>query len=171
MSPRIIIGSLLFLILCTFIVSAYPSLASVYGAGQTITFSRTPTGYNYQTGAFTLTGQLGDDAGNGAVCATYDYFIFNAQAGQVLQGGLQTGTTSKTIYYMILNSPDQLYSFMKSSCGVHTPYWPNVAPTLGSWRQDMAPASNINWSASIDGQYALVFLANGFYSGVVYFLQ
>jgi len=164
-----IVNSLLFLMLSTFIVSAYPSSANVYGTGQPITFSRTPTGYNYQTGAFTLTGQLADDAGNGAVCATYDYFIFNAQAGQVLEGGLRTGTTSKIIYYMILNSPDQLYSFMKSGCGVHTPYWPNVAPTLVSWRQDMAAASSIYWSASIDGQYALIFLANGFYSGVVYF--
>ena len=109
MSSRVIIASLLFLMLCTFIVPMGSSPANVYGEGQAITFSRTPTGYNDQTGAFTLTWQIVDEAGNGPVCMMYDYFIFNAQAGQVLQGGLQTGNTGKAIYYMIL-TPGQLYA-------------------------------------------------------------
>ena len=169
MSSRVIIVSLLFLMVYIFTVPMGSSLANVYGAGQVITFSRTPVGYNVQTGAFQLAGQITDDAGNGAVCAMYDYFIFNAQTGQVLQAGVQTSVTGITVYSLILNSPGQLYSFMNSNCGVRTPYWPNIAPSIGSWRQDMT-ASSISWTAPNDGQYALVFMVNGFYSGVVYFL-
>jgi len=144
--------------LCTFIVPTGLSLVNVYGAGQVITFSRTPTGYNNQTGAFTLDQQLTNDAFNGGVCVMFDYFIFNAQAGQVLQGGLQASGTLRPVGYMILNSPYQLYSFENSNCGV------------GNWGQ-IAPASSINWTAPKDGQYALVFLTNGYYGATVYFTQ
>jgi len=91
------------------------------------------------------------------VCMMYDYFIFNAQAGQVLQGGAQSGT-GKLIYYMILNS-NQLYSFENSDCDA------------GYWGQLVASASTIIWTAPTDGQYALVFMTSGFYGGTVYFTQ
>lgn len=160
MSSSLCSGSLLFLMLCTFIVPMGSSLVNVYGAGQTIVFSRTPSGYNNQTGAFTLSMQLTNDGWRKAgdrVCVMYDYFIFNAQAGQVLQGGAQ-GSTGKLIYYMILNSPYQLYSFQNSNCEA-------------GWGQVAASASTINWTAPKDGQYALLFLTSGFYGGKVYFTQ
>jgi len=166
MDSRVIITSALFLSLCVFIPST-GSLAMVYG--QAITFLRMPTSYNDQTGAFTLSDQIVDGAGNGLVCMTYDYFIFNAQAGQVLQGSSQTNTPDRIVFYMVLNSPSQLYTFMDSNCGVHTPYWPNATPNVVIWRQKMTPASSISWTAPASGQYALVFMANGFYGGVVYF--
>ena len=144
--------------LCSFIVPTGLSVANVYGAGQVITFSRTPTGYNNQTGAFTLGSQLTNDAGNGGVCVMFDYFIFNAQAGQVLQGGLQASGTLRQVAYVILSSPYQLYSFENSNCGV------------GNWGE-ISSASTINWTAPKDGQYALVFLTNGYYGATVYFTQ
>ena len=168
MSSRIVITSLLIPLLCTFIlVSSSPT--NVYGTAQPITFLLTPSGYNELTGAFELTRQITDNAGNGAVCMMYDYFIINMRAGQVLQGGLQTAGMSKTVYYMVLNSPGQLFSFMNSNCGVRTPYWPNIAPTIASWRPYMAVASSINWTAPTDGQYALVFMVYGFYGGVLHY--
>ena len=88
----------------------------------------------------------------------FDYFIFNAQAGQVLQGSLQASGTLRPVAYVILNSPYQLYSFENSNCGV------------GNWGE-ISTASTINWTAPKDGQYALVFLTNGFYSATVYFTQ
>ncbi len=147
-------ASLLFLMF-TFTMSS--AIVNVYGARQAITFSRTPNGYNNQSGAFKLSGQLTDDAGNGEVCVMYDYFIFNTQGGQELQGSLQASGTVGWIYYMILSSPYQLYGFENSNCGAN-------------WRQ-IAPASAVNWTAPKDGQYALVFLTNGFYSATVYFTQ
>ena len=68
----------------------------------------------------------------------YDYFIFNAHAGQELQGSLQASGTFGPIYYMILSSPYQLYGFENSNCGVGD---------LGQ----IAPASSINWIAPNDG--------------------
>ena len=147
--------------LCTAIVPMGSSLTDVYGAGQTIVFSRTPSGYNNQTGAFMLSMQLTNEGWRkpiGGVCVMYDYFIFNAQTGQVLEGRVQTGSTGKPIYYMILNSPYQLYSFQNSNCAMNL------------W-QVAAPASAINWTAPRNGQYALVFMTTGFYSGSVYLTQ
>jgi len=148
--------------LCIITLPMSSTLANVYGTGQTVVFSRTPSGYNYQTGAFTLSGQLTNDGwrkSGDRVCVMYDYFIFTAEAGEVLQGGAQTGSAGKPIYFMVLNSPYQLYSFQNSNCAA------------GSWGQVAAPASAINWVAPEDGQYALVFLTTGFYGGPVYFTQ
>ncbi|MGD0424258.1 MAG: hypothetical protein ABSA92_12490 [Candidatus Bathyarchaeia archaeon] len=158
MSSQVFGASLFFLLFCTFTMPMGSSMVNVYGARQAITFSRTPNGYNNQSGAFKLSGQLTDDAGNGEVCVMYDYFIFNTQGGQELQGSLQASGTVGWIYYMILSSPYQLYGFENSNCGV------------GYWEQ-IAPASAINWTAPKDGQYALVFVTNGFSSATMYFTQ
>jgi hypothetical protein len=161
MGSSLFTGSILFLLLCTFTPTLGSSKVNVYGAGEVITFSRTPVGYNNETGAFTLGEQLTCDAGNGAVCVMYDYFIFNAQAGQVLHGHLQTTGTARPVYFAVLNSPYQLYSFQNSNCGI------------GNWgpMQKVSAASMLNWTAPKNGQYALLFMTNGFYSGTVYFTQ
>ena len=141
-----------------FLVPVDSSIVSVYGQGQVASFSRTPPGYNNQTGAFKLGGQLTNDAGNGGVCVMFDYFIFNAQAGQALQGSLLVTGSGRPIDYLVLNSPSQLYSFQNSNCGI------------GNWGQ-VEPASTVNWTAPEDGQYALMFITNGYYGDTVFFTQ
>jgi len=151
------------LLLWTVLLSSISPVANVYAVNQVTVFRRVPSGYNNQTGAFTLASSFTNDGlssnPNGRPCASYDYFIFNAQAGQVLQGQVQTGSTgSKPVYYTVLNSPAQLNVFMGSSCG------------RGIWQiQELTPPSTISWTAPSDGQYALVIIVSGFYGGAVYF--
>ena len=162
LSPK---ASIALLLVCAFLIplSVLP-LASVNARTTNITFTRTAADYNNQTGSFTLARQLTDDngygKGNGGTCLSYEYFIFSAQAGQVLQGQLQTGPTGQFIYYMVLSSPNQLRFFENSNCGA------------GNWGQPQGfnSPSALDWTASADGQYALVFVVRGFYSGPVCFI-
>jgi len=153
------------LLLCTILVTSVSPLANVYGMNQIVSFRRTPSEYNNQTGSFRLDSQLTNDWGSGntqatRVCLMFDYFIFNAQAGQQLQGQVQPGSTgNKPVYYVILESPTQLNIFWNSACG------------RGNWQlQEFTSPSTISWTAPKDGQYALLFIVSGFYSGVVYFV-
>jgi len=87
----------------------------------------------------------------------FDYFIFNAQAGQTLEAQVQSA--GKKVFYMVLNSPSGLYRFQNSNCGV------------GNWGavEGFTSQITISWVAPADGQYVLIFLTNGFYSGNVFF--
>jgi len=152
------------LLLCTVLVTSVYPLVIVSGTNQIVSFRRVPSGYDNRTGSFNLGSQLTNDglAGNpnGRPCITFDYFIFNAQAGQLLQGQVEPGSTgSKPVYYVIVNSPIQLNIFQNSNCG------------MGNWQfQQFTSPSTISWTAPEAGQYALIFVVSGFYSGVVYFL-
>jgi len=134
-----------------------PLLGSV--SATSLTFTRAPSNYDMQTGAFTLASQLTNDSpsGHGRVCVMFDYFIFNAQAGQTLQAQVQSA--GNKVSYMILNSPSGLYRFQNSNCG-----YGNWGPVEGFTSQ-----TTINWVAPSDGQYVIIFLTNGFYSGNVFF--
>ena len=161
-SPR---ASIALLLVCAISIPlSVPPLVTVNAQATSITFTRTAADYNNQTGSFTLGRQLTDDngygKGKGGTCLSYDYFIFNAQAGQALQGELQTGPTGQFVYYMVLSSPNQLRFFENSNCGVG--YWGQP--------QGFNSPSALDWTASANGQYALVFVVRGFYSGPVYFI-
>ena len=150
------------LLLCLVLAISVASLTNVHGVDQMIMFTRVPSGYANETGSFKLGSQLSHNGvrGNGRVCVTFDYFIFNAQAGQVLQGKMEPGSTgNKPVYYLILNSPTQLNVFQNSGCG------------LGNWQlQTFTSPTTISWTVAEDGQYALIFAVSGFYSGLLYFL-
>ena len=149
----------LFLVLISAVLISLttPLLTSVNATS--LTFTRAPSGYDMQTGAFTMASQLTNDGdiNGGGVCVMFDYFIFNAQAGQALQAQVQSA--GKKVSYMILNSPSGLYRFQNSNCG-----YGNWGPVEGFTAQ-----TTINWVAPADGQYVLIFLTNGFYSGKVLF--
>jgi hypothetical protein len=120
-------------------------------------FTRTPTTYNNQTGFFRLDWELSDFASD-AVCVSYDYFLFKAEAGQLLRGEVLPGSTgNRGVFYLILNSPIGLYNFEGSDCG------------FGYWGQDgFTSPTTFNWTAPQNGQYALVFMVSGFYEGPLY---
>jgi len=150
------------LFLCTVLVAIFVPLARVQGAqGDITTFRHTPAGYNNQTGSFALASQLMSESKSGVtgVCVMFDYFIFNAQGGQVLQGQVSPGSTGNAgVYYTILTSPIQLNLFWNSRCG------------RGDWQiQQFTSPSTISWTAPEDGQYALVFMVRGFYGGTLTF--
>ena len=159
----LVIALCILLLPWTVLLTSISPFANVYAMNQVTMFRRVPIGYNNQTGAFTLGSSFVNDGlasnPNGRLCAQYDYFVFNAQAGQVLQGQVHTDSTgSKPVYYTILNSPAQLNVFMGASCG------------RGTWQiQKAIPPYMISWTVPSDGQYALVFIVSGFYSGVLYF--
>jgi len=136
---------------------ATPLLASV--SATSLTFTRAPPGYNPQTGAFTMDSQLTDDnsINGGRVCVMFDYFIFNAQAGQTLQAQVQSA--GKPVSYIILNSPSGLYRFQNSNCG------------YGNWGpvEAFTSPTTITWVAPAEGQYVIILLTNGFYGGQVFF--
>lgn len=125
-------------------------------------FTRTPAEYNNQTGYFILGQQLTDDSGTGRVCISFDYFVFNAQAGQVLQGTLQPGNAGRVIYYAILNSPNQLLFFQTCGAG-------NSGQILGL--RALTSQTMLSWVTPKNGWYALAFFVNGYYDGPVYFAQ
>ena len=127
-----------------------------------IIFTRTPAEYNNQTGYFILGQELTDDSGTGRVCISFDYFVFNAQAGQVLQGTLQPGNAGKVIYYAILNSPNQLLFFQTCGAG-------NSGQIQGL--RALTSQTTLSWVAPKSGWYGLVFFVNGFYDSPVYFVQ
>ena len=153
------------LFLCAVMLTMFVPLSRVHAAQDDITtFRRTPDGYNNQTGSFALASQLTNELpkrrkGDAQVCVMFDYFIFYAQAGQILQGQGSPGSTgSGRVYYTILTSPVQLNLFWNSRCG------------SGNWQiQQVSSPSTISWTAPEDGQYALVFMVRGFYGGKVSF--
>jgi len=123
-----------------------------------VAFTHEPDSYNVQSGSFTMTYELtGDTSSNGgSVCVSYDYFVFNAKAGQTLQG--HAASDGKMMYYTILQSPIGLHLFQNSNCAGG--YWPN---------QGFTGATTMTWVAPADGQYVLIFLTAGFYGGKVSF--
>ena len=154
--------SVLVLLACALIPLTIPQLENVSGQAMPITsFTRTPDGYNNQTGSFTLSGEFGYETRNGRsnVCMSYEYFTFNAQAGQSLQGNLQPGNSGKPFYYFILTSYPQFALFSQYGCSAPN-YW---KPQLFN------SGSTLSWVAPEDGRYVLVFFTGGFYSGSVYF--
>ena len=103
--------------------------------------------------------QLTNDNGinGGGVCVMFDYFIFNAQAGQTLQA--QAQSAGKEVFYVILDSPSGLYRFENSNCGA------------GNWGplEGFTSPTTISWVAPTNGQFAIILLTNGFYGGQVFF--
>lgn len=155
-------ASILVIFVCALIPLTITQLGNVSGQVTPITtFTLTPGDYNNQTGSFTLSGQFIYErvGGSNGVCISYDYFTFNAQAGQSLQGKLQPGNNGKPFYYFILNSYPQFTLFNQYGCSA-----PNY------WEPQMFnSASTLSWVAPADGRYVLVFFTPGFYGGPVYF--
>ena len=156
-NPKLKYTLLLMLVSLLLVPLTTPLLGNV--SATSFTFTRAPSGYNTQTGAFTMDSQLIFDKSINAarVCVMFDYFIFNAQAGQTLQAQVQSG--GKPVSYIILNSPTGLYRFQNSNCG------------YGNWGpvETFTSPTTITWVAPSEGQYVIIFLTNGFYGGQVFF--
>jgi len=155
-------ASFLVIFVCALIPLTSIQLGNVSGQVTPIaTFTLMPGDYNNQTGSFTLNGQFTYERVNGrtTVCMSYDYFTFNAQAGQSLQGKMQPGTNGKPFYYFILNSYPQFSLFSQYGCSAPKYFEPQMFNS----------ASALSWVAPGDGRYVLVFFTTGFYGGLVYF--
>jgi len=131
-----------------------------YAWAENFTFLRTPPSYNSQTGAFTMSTQLTNDIndfGRAGACVMFDYFVFDATAGQTLQGQVQSG--GKEIFYMILQSPNGLYRFENSNCG------------RGDWGlvEGFTSQTSITWIAPENGRFVIIFLTHRFYGGIIFF--
>ena len=91
-------------------------------------------------------------------CLYYDYFVFNATAGQEIKGEFTTEQGGYVGFY-VLNSA-QFQRFGYSGC------------VIGNWGWDIyefGPAGNFNWSVPETGWYTFLFLSRGFYGGHIHF--
>ena len=89
----------------------------------------------------------------------YDYFSFNATAGQEIKGQYTTEQWRPVGFY-ILNSA-QLARFGYSGCAI------------GSWPSDVyafGPTYDFNWRVPETGQYVFLFLSRPFYGGHIHFI-
>jgi len=155
-------ASLIILFVCTVLVPLTNPLLGNMNAGS-FTFSRTPSGYNNQTGAFTLGKQAyGSYYGKfDSLCLAYDYFQFNVTSGQVVNG--QLNSPGQNIYYAILTSSQyRTFDINAQNCII----------TLGSARVQVFNAkTTLTWTTPEAGQYALMFFTLIDYTGPVYFIQ
>ena len=146
------------ILILTFVVL---QLSSVNGQMMNqFTFLRTPRDYNSQTGAFTLHEQAysGNGIQSGRLCLAYDYFEFNATAGQALQG--QVNSPGQAIYYAFISS---------SQYRTFNSYAQNCNLKLNSPPQHFNSQTSLTWTPPEDGQYVLVFFTRVYYAGPVYF--
>jgi len=120
------------------------------------TFIRTPANYNPETDSFTLNEQAYGGY-SGKFCLAYDYFVFDADAGQAMQG--QVNSPGQVIGYAFINSY-QLYVF--------DAYAQNCYLYLNSVQYFSSQAA-LNWTPPANGQYALIFFTRTYYTGSVYF--
>jgi hypothetical protein len=145
-----------------FLLVLVPVISPQLAYGQTtsrVTLVRTATGYNPQTGAFTLGEQAYMGGNMGRLCIAYDYFQFNVTSGQVVHG--QLNSPGQNIYYAILTS-SQYRTFDSNA--------QNCIMMLGSAQaQVFNSQTTLNWTAPEAGQYALVFFTQTYYTGPVYF--
>jgi len=91
-------------------------------------------------------------------CLYYDYFVFNATAGQEIKGEFTTEQEGSVGFY-VLNSA-QFQRFGYSGC------------EIGNWGWDVyefGPAGNFDWSVPETGRYTFLFLSRGFYGGHIHF--
>lgn len=140
-------------------------LGSVNGQTATgITFTRTPFGYNPQSGAFTLDQQAywaGPSYFRSGLCIAYEYFQFNVTSGQVVDG--QLNSPGQNIFYVFF-TPRQFQTFDDNA--------QNCYITFGSAQvQSFNSPTTLNWTTPEAGQYTLVFYTRTFYPGPVYFTQ
>jgi hypothetical protein len=91
-------------------------------------------------------------------CFYYDYFVFNATAGQEINGQFTT-EGGRSVGFYVLDSA-QFARFGYSGCQV------------GSWPWDLyafAPTWDFNWTVPESGLYVFLFLSAPFYGGDIHF--
>lgn len=136
-----------------------PLLSIVNAQAAQSTFVRTPPDYNPQTGAFTLSEQAyGGDIGK--LCLAYDYFVFNAAAGEAVSW--QLNSPGQAIYYSIINASQlSLFNANAQNCYIN----------LNSPAQFFNSHTTMNWTSPASGQYAFVLFTRIYYTGPVYLTQ
>jgi len=91
-------------------------------------------------------------------CLYYDYFVFNATAGQEIKGQFTT-EQGRPVGFYVLNSA-QFRRFGYSGCAI------------GNWAWDVyafGPSYDLNWRVPESGRYVFLFLSGPFYGGHIHF--
>ena len=146
----------LFVILISITVA---QVNDVSAQANQIKFIRTPLSYNPQIGSFTLGEQAyGGDLGN--FCLGYDYFTFNATAGQAVS--FQVDSPGQIIYYAIINA-SQFPGFNAAA--------QNCYLRLNSPIQDFNSKTSLNWTAPGSGQFVLLFYTRTYFTRPLYLTQ
>jgi len=143
----------------TFTTTAYyPTYGGGYNYGGGWGYIQYPPNYNTNVGSFTLSQTLIGQ--NGAPCAYYTYFEFNANAGQQLQA--RVWTPGVAINYIIVPQ-SILPTLQQMGCGY-------LQSGTFSQAHSFNSQITLNWTAPETDQYVIIFYSLTPYSGPVYFL-
>ena len=91
-------------------------------------------------------------------CLYYDYFVFNATAGQQIKGQFTT-EQGRSVGFYVLN-PAQFWQFGYSGCTIGNLTW--EAYVFG-------PTGDLDWHVPESGRYVFLFLSGPFYGGHIHF--
>jgi hypothetical protein len=148
-------------------LTTYSTTQSTSTTPELIHYTLWPYDYDNLTDTFSL-GQvntrlllveLGPTGGEweDVPCLYYDYFVFNATAGQEVKGQFTT-EQERPVGFYVFNSAQ--FRFSDSGCAI------------GSWGWDVyafGPTYDFNWTVPESGLYVFLFLSRPFYGGHIHF--
>jgi len=142
------------------VITSYSTIQSTSTTQELIRYALWPYDYDNLTDTFSLwqtntmsVWQFGIEIV--VPCLYYDYFVFNATAGQEIKGQFTT-EQGRSVGFYVLNS-DQFWNF---GC------------TIGNWAWDVyvfGPTGDFSWRVPESGRYVFLFLSREFYGGHVHF--
>jgi hypothetical protein len=146
------------------VITAYSTVQGTSTSLELIRYEVWPYDYDNLTGTFSLWQMntrflpccMGD--WEDIPCEYYDYFLFNAIAGQELRGQFTT-EQERSVGFYVLNSA-QFQRFGSSGC------------VIGGWGWEVfefGPAGDFNWTVPETGEYTFLFLSRQFYGGHIHF--
>jgi hypothetical protein len=145
------------------VITTYSTIQSTSTTQELIHYASWPYDYDNSTATFSLwqvhTRLLRLELGywEAVPCLYYDYFVFNAFAGQEIKGQFTT-EQGRSVGFYVLNSA-QFQSFGYASCH-------------GNWPWDVyvfGPTGDLNWRVPENGSYVFLFLSGPFYGGHIHF--
>jgi hypothetical protein len=142
------------------VITTYSTIQSTTTTQELIHYALWPYDYDNLTDTFSLwqmnthlVGPYWD-----VPCLYYDYFVFNATAGQEIKGQFTT-EQGRSVGFYVLDSA-QFRRFSYSGC------------VIGNWAWDVyvfGPAGDLNWHVPESGRYMFLFLSGSFYGGHIHF--
>jgi hypothetical protein len=148
----------------TTVITTYSTIQSTSTTQELIHYASWPYDYDNSTATFSLWQvhnklvrlEFGD--WEDVPCLYYDYFVFNATAGQEIKGQFTT-EQGRSVGFYVLN-PAQFRIFGYSGC------------QGGNWPWDVyvfGPTYDLNWRVPESGPYVFLFLSWPFYGGHIHF--
>ena len=148
-------------------ITRYSTVQGISTTPELIHYTLWPYDYDNLTDTFSLSQvntrvvliELGPSGGEweDVPCLFYDYFVFNATAGQEIKGQFTT-EQARPVGFYVLNSAQ--FRFSDSGCAIGSQGWDVYA---------FGPTYDFNWTVPESGLYVFLFLSRPFYGGHIHF--